>query len=97
MNRVDCLGRQLLLEAAAVKNREDKFNSKQSYFIAVCLLLTKWAIENNNEQAPREAGGYNFGAKVAASPKPNIHMTFGNDKGKPAKKGKKQYEPKKRE
>jgi hypothetical protein len=41
MNRVDCLGRQLLLEAAAVKNREDKFNSKQSYFIAVCLLLTK--------------------------------------------------------
>jgi nucleolin len=79
MNRVDCLGRQLLLEAAAVKNREDKFN------------------KNNNEQAPREAGGYNFGAKVAASPKPNIHMTFGNDKGKPAKKGKKQYEPKKRE
>lgn len=61
-------------------------------------LITKHATENTNDQAPRDDGSYNFGARVAASPKPNIHMTFGSDdkKGKP-KKGKKQYEPKKRE
>jgi hypothetical protein len=52
-------------------------------------------------------GSYNFGAKTsAAAPKPNVHKTFGKEKGNnnnaannkaaPAKRGKKQYEPKKR-